>query len=121
MTPAERTVWNWMRNRAFLGLKFRRQHPVANYILDFYCAEMKLSVEVDGGVHSTFANAIYDDERSCELSKLGITVVRLRNEDIVDQPRACWDFVVGAVVRIICEATGRTERDVLRDLHGPSP
>jgi very-short-patch-repair endonuclease len=121
MTPSERTVWNWLRNRAFLGLKFRRQHPVGCYILDFYCAEMKLCVEVDGGVHATFAKAIYDDERSCELSKLGITVVRLRNEDVATQPRACWDFVVGAVVRIVRERTGRSESDVLRELHAPSP
>jgi len=74
------------------GLKFRRQHPVGNYILDFYCAELKLCIEV----------------------------VRVRNEDVFRQPTATWDFLVGAVVRVLCEKTGRSEMDVLRELHDPA-
>jgi very-short-patch-repair endonuclease len=99
------------------GLKFRRQHPVGNYILDFYCAELKLCIEVDGGVHELFATAMHDVERSGELSKLGIHVVRVRNEDVFRQPTATWDFLVGAVVRVLCERTGRSEMEVLRELH----
>jgi len=116
-TRAERTVWTWLRNRAMFNLKFRRQHPIANYILDFYCAELKLCVEVDGGVHNTFARAIHDDERSCELSKLGIHVVRVLNEDVFKQPTATWHFIVGTVVRVLQERTGRSEDEILRELH----
>jgi very-short-patch-repair endonuclease len=126
-TKAEQTVWRWLRNRTMFGLKFRRQHPVGNYILDFYCAELKLCIEVDGGVHELFAKAMHDVERSGELSKLDIHVVRVRNEDVFRQPTATWDFLVGAVVRVLCEKTGRREMDVLQELHedrgshGPSP
>ena len=106
------------------GLKFRRQHPIGNYILDFYCAELKLCIEVDGGVHEMFAKAMHDAERSCELSKLGIHVVRVWNDGVFKQPVATWDFLVGAVVRVLCERTGRSEMEVLRELHTvpvPSP
>ena len=116
-TKAEQTVWRWLRNRTLFGLKFRRQHPLGPYVLDFYCAELKLCVEVDGGVHAMFAKAMHDVERSCELSKLGVHVVRVRNEDVFEQPDATWDFIVGAVVRVMCEKTGCSEREILRDLH----
>jgi very-short-patch-repair endonuclease len=103
------------------GYKFRRQHPVANYVLDFYCAELKLCIEVDGSVHDEFPKAMHDAERSCELSKLGIQVVRVRNEDVFKQPTATWDFLVGALVEVIQERTGRSESDILRSLYLNSP
>lgn len=99
MTSAEQTVWHWLRNR-YGGFKFRRQHPMAGYILDFYCAELRLCIEVDGGVHNEWPQAIYDTERSGELSKLGVTVLRLRNEDVRGQPDACWDAIVRMIERM---------------------
>ena len=68
-----------------------------------------------------FTKAMHDAVRSGELSKLGIQVVRVRNEDVFHQPTATWDFLVGAVVRVIGERTGCCESDVLRELHDPSP
>ena len=119
-TAAEQIIWRWLRNRTLFDLKFRRQHPVGAYILDFYCAQLKLCIEVDGGVHQEFSQAIYDVERSGELSKLGVHVVRVRNDDVFKQPTATWDFIVGAVVRVVCERTGREESDVLRALFARS-
>ncbi|MGZ7042759.1 MAG: endonuclease domain-containing protein [Thermoanaerobaculia bacterium] len=47
-TRAEQRIWNWLRSRRFAGLKWRRQHPLGKYILDFYCPELKLALELDG-------------------------------------------------------------------------
>ena len=120
-TRAERTVWNWLRNRTLFGLKFRRQHPVDRYILDFYCPELQLCIELDGGVHNEFAVAMHDAQRDNDLAKLGITVVRIENHFVFEQPTATWDFLVGEVVKVLRERTGRAESDILRDLHRPSP
>ena len=116
-TSAERIVWHWLRNRAMFGLKFRRQHPVGPYVLDFYCTELKLCIEVDGGVHELFAQGMHDMERSCELSKLGIHVARMWNEEVFQQPLAAWQFILAEVVKVLCERSGREEMEVLRELY----
>ena len=96
--------------------KFRRQHPIGSYVVDFYCAELRLCVEIDGGVHGFYAQAIHDAERSRELSGLGLIIVRLRNDDVLAQPTATWEFLVWELVAIICKRTGCTEGDVLCSL-----
>jgi len=53
MTPAEEAAWGVLRNRGFRGLKFRRQHPIGPFVLDFYCHELRLAVEIDGGAHGS--------------------------------------------------------------------
>jgi very-short-patch-repair endonuclease len=69
-TRAERVLWQQLRRRQLLGLKFRRQHPIANYILDFYCNDLKLAIEVDGGfidqqkLFSTTKSAVHTWSRS---------------------------------------------------------
>src|SRR5438034_3882217 len=83
-TAAEAAAWALLRNRRCLGLKFRRQHVVRGFIVDFYCAELHLAVEVDGTVHDGRTQAEYDEARSRALSHVGITVVRIRNEQISD-------------------------------------
>ena len=81
-TDAEAAAWALLRNRRCLGLKFRRQHVVRGFIVDFYCAELHLAVEVDGTVHDGRTQAEYDEARSRALGHAGITVVRIRNEQI---------------------------------------
>ena len=103
MTRAERKVWYWLRNRYLSGFKFRRQFPVGNFILDFYCPALQLCIEVDGGAHDTCSRSAYDIERSCELSKVGIAVVRVRNEGVLKQPDGTWSLIVDAVNRAIRE------------------
>jgi uroporphyrinogen-III synthase len=120
-TKAERIVWYWLRNRTLCHLKFRRQHPIGRYILDFYCPELKLCVELDGGVHNELVVAMHDAQRDADLAKLGITVVRIQNRFVFEQPTPTWVFIVGEVVKVLCKRTGRSERDVLRELHDPSP
>jgi very-short-patch-repair endonuclease len=79
-TLSERRMWNWLRNRSFDGFKFRRQVPVGRYVLDFYCASLKLAIELDGRQHDMLGVALHDDERSAYLQSHGIEVVRIENE-----------------------------------------
>ena len=69
LTPAETLLWEALRNKQLGGLRFRTQHPVGNFILDFYCPSCKLVVEVDGLVH-TYQND-YDDARTAKLAEYG--------------------------------------------------
>lgn len=82
-TTAEAAAWELLRNRRCLGLKFRRQHVIGGFIADFYCPELRLVVEIDGGIHDTSqTQADYDEARSRALTLIGIDVLRLRNEDV---------------------------------------
>ena len=80
MTPAERILWERLRNHKLSGLKFRRQHPIGACIVDFYCAEARLVIEVDGEVHLGQVDA--DASRSRELEAQGFQVIRFTNEQI---------------------------------------
>ncbi len=82
-TPAERALWQLLRKRA-LGTKFRRQHVAFGFIIDFYCPEFGLVIELDGGVHR--AQEAEDLARERALLAHGIVVVRLRNADVLEAP-----------------------------------
>ncbi len=88
-TPSERIVWELLRNRKFMGLKFLRQYPIiyGNYdtrklffIADFYCAEKKLVIELDGIIHDFQKE--YDKNRDKIITEMGLTIVRFKNEEV---------------------------------------
>ncbi|GAB4337591.1 MAG: hypothetical protein Kow0037_20580 [Calditrichia bacterium] len=81
-TPAEELFWQLVRNRQFLGLKFRRQHQFGNYILDFYCHEQQLAIELDGPIHETQKEE--DARRDAYLQSQGLTVIRIKNEELLN-------------------------------------
>lgn len=83
-TQAEKVLWQQLRNRKVIGLKFRRQHPVDIFILDFYCHERKLAVEVDGGIHNNEDQREWDENRTFELNEFGIKILRFTNDDVID-------------------------------------
>jgi len=87
-TDAEQLLWNFLRDRRFAGKKFRRQHPIDRYIIDFYCHEERLAVELDGGQHNENSRQRYDDQRSAFLKEQGIRVVRFWNNDVLGQTEA---------------------------------
>jgi very-short-patch-repair endonuclease len=93
MTIAEKILWQKLRNRQMNGLKFRRQHPVGIFILDFYCHERKLAIEVDGKIHNQEAQKEWDENRTYELNELGIVVLRFLNEDIIDKTEMVVDSI----------------------------
>ena len=79
-TPAEQALWCVLRNSQLEGLKFRRQHPIGPFILDFYCAMLKLAVEVDGDSHADQVE--YDTARTEWLNDRGIRVIRFTNDEV---------------------------------------
>jgi very-short-patch-repair endonuclease len=81
MTPAEKTLWEALRGKKLDGLKFRAQHPVGPFILDFWCPSVKLVVELDGGVHRDQQD--YDDARTKQLESYGYRVIRFTNEQVL--------------------------------------
>lgn len=81
-TVAEKLFWKIVSNRKILGFKFRRQHPIGKYIVDFYCHEVLLVVELDGDVHDLERIKNYDERREAELKKLGLTITRFTNEEV---------------------------------------
>ncbi|MBL8102531.1 MAG: endonuclease domain-containing protein [Anaerolineales bacterium] len=80
-TPAEVTLWRQLRNRN-LKYKFRRQHPIDFFIIDFYCAEAKLLIEIDGPSHLEKEQKEYDQARTEYLETIGYKVIRFTNDDV---------------------------------------
>ena len=76
-------MWRVLRNRSFLGLKFRRQHQFGSYILDFYCDDLKLAVELDGEGHLTKGGSEADAVRDRYLKERGLTVIRIENHELI--------------------------------------
>ena len=81
MTPAEQVLWEALRDKKLNGLKFRRQHPVEQFILDFYCPLHKLAVELDGSIHE--ARSEQDAARKAHLAAHGCRVIRFHNEEVL--------------------------------------
>lgn len=85
MTETEDLLWRELRNRAFMGLKFRRQQPIDGYIADFCCFEKRLVIEVDGEIHDQPDQAAYDQERDSHLAHQGFHVLRVTNHQIKEE------------------------------------
>lgn len=82
-TSAESLLWYLLRDRRLLGYKFRRQYPLPPYVLDFYCDELKLGVELDGGQHNADGHAATDERRDAYIRARGIELVRYWNHDVL--------------------------------------
>ena len=80
LTPAEDRLWSAIRKDQLAGLRFRRQHPVGPFILDFYCPRARLCVELDGGIHDQQRER--DQARTEALATVGVRVIRFRNEEV---------------------------------------
>jgi very-short-patch-repair endonuclease len=97
LTDAEDALWRFLRDRTMVGTKFRRQHPVGTFILDFYCHEHRLAVEVDGGQHLEAAAAEYDRRRTAYLQSLGIRVLRFNNLEVLAETESVMQVILDAV------------------------
>lgn len=83
MTPAENKLWICIRSKQLQNIKFRRQHGIGPYIVDFYCPAKRLVVEVDGDVYAKEKQITKDQERENYLKELGLQIVRYTNNDIL--------------------------------------
>jgi very-short-patch-repair endonuclease len=93
LTPAEAKFWTAIKNKQFEGRKFRRQHSVGNYILDFYCPAEKLAIELDGQVHFNDSAREYDYERKLFLEQFGIKVLRFENKRVFEDLEWMLDVI----------------------------
>jgi very-short-patch-repair endonuclease len=98
MTSSERVLWQVLRGSQYRGLKFRRQHPVGPFVLDFYCEQLKLAIEVDGGVHELAEVRSRDRQRQEILEELGIRVLRLGAGDVMLDPHGALEAGLRAYV-----------------------
>lgn len=84
MTPSEILLNEKLRNNQILGLRFKAQHPINQFIVDFYCHPLKLVIEVDGEIHNLKSTKEYDDNRTIELEKFGLEIIRFTNKEITE-------------------------------------
>ena len=84
-TDAESLLWDRLRNRQLLGFKFRRQHQIGKYVVDFYCDKAKLVIECDGGIHSRAQAWHHDQNREAYMSALGLRTLRFTNEEVLNE------------------------------------
>ena len=96
-TEAEAQLWHHLRNRSLCGAKFRRQQPLGRYVLDFYCAEHALAVEVDGGQHFETEATAQDSDRTSWLEAQGIRVLRFTNAEVMNETTAVLEQITIAL------------------------
>jgi len=96
-TEPERQLWNKIRNKQILDIKFRRQQGISRYIVDFYCAEYSLVIELDGDSHFTHEGIVYDRIRDEYLKTLGLVILRFTNSEVMQN----MDGVLTAIINEI--------------------
>ena len=84
MTDTEQMAWHCLRRKQLGGFRFRRQHPIERFVLDFYCCEAKLAIELDGGQHNEPDARLRDNERTEFLQHRGIRVIRFWNSEVLE-------------------------------------
>jgi very-short-patch-repair endonuclease len=97
MTPCEILLWEKLKGKQLLGLRFRSQHPIDIFIADFYCHEARLVVEIDGEIHE--GQIEYDDGREAEIERYGIKIIRFTNDEVINN----LDNVVNKIKSIVTE------------------
>ena len=99
MTESETVLWNALRNE-FRGVKFRRQHPIGDYIADFLCLKAKLVIEVDGGYHDKPQQQLEDQWRTEFLQSKGYRVIRFTNEEVNSQLKGVISRIKEELIKI---------------------
>jgi very-short-patch-repair endonuclease len=118
LTPTEQKLWQELRGGKLAGLKFRRQHPVGNFILDFYCPAYKLVIEVDGEVHQNQTD--YDSARTAQLENHGYKVLRFPDEAVIHHLETVLSKILQATSDIDTITSANTQQDKY-DSDPPSP
>ena len=95
LTPAEKMLWEALKNRQLNGLKFRSQHPIASFIVDFYCPHHRLVIELDGAIHDRQRE--YDAAQTEKLNHLGYRVIRFDNQEVMSDLSSVLQQIVNAI------------------------
>lgn len=93
-TSAEAILWESLKNKQLFGYKFRREHPVGCYIIDFYCLQKRLAIEIDGGYHFTLEQQIYDAHRTYEINRMGLHEIRFNNNEVFNNLQCVLDKIM---------------------------
>ena len=96
----EAILWSKLRNRSLADIKFRRQVPIGEYIVDFVAMEKKFVVEIDGSQHLENEHIEYDDKRTNYLSSLGYKVIRVYNNDVFNNLNSVLDFIYSEYIKL---------------------
>ena len=112
MTKAEIFLWSKLKGKQLNGLKFRRQYGINNYTVDFYCPELKLAIEVDGGVHYYDSRIIFDKRRVEEIAALGIKVLRYTNIDVIKNINSVLQDIITKTTPLSPPSQGGDEGEV---------
>ena len=99
-TDAESRLWHHLRARRLGGRKFRRQHTIDKYIVDFYCDEARLVIELDGGGHNEPGQRDYDRQRTVALEELGLRVLRFWNDEVLLQTELVLAVILEALENV---------------------
>ena len=99
-TAPEAIHWLRLKGRQVEGLKFRRQYGVGPYVIDFYCPELKLGIELDGEVHNTYEAGEYDKMRTRFLNENRITVLRYKNEEVYQNMEAIVEDIIAIKIKM---------------------
>lgn len=99
-TEAEGVLWQRLRNKQVNGLKFRRQHPISGFIVDFYCFELKLVIELDGQVHTEHDQREQDDYRTNILKDKGVTILRFWNSEVITDVEKVLETIEATAMRL---------------------
>ena len=100
LTKTEAVLWTRLSRRQILGYKFRRQYSVDQYIIDFYCPELKLAIEVDGESHFTETARAYDRRRQEYIEAFGIKFLRVMNSEVLGNLQGVLDKMAAAIEEI---------------------
>jgi very-short-patch-repair endonuclease len=112
-TNAEQRLWRELRNRQMDGWKFKRQVPHGKYVLDFFCADASLVIEVDGYQHHE-ERAAHDAERTAYLERQGLRVLRLGNSDVLDNTEGSLESIYLALGQRPAPSPGAARRPLPR-------
>ncbi len=100
MTYCEKIVWMYLRKKQ-MHVRFLRQYSVDNYVIDFYCPKLKLAVEVDGEIHDLPEQKEHDIIRQKYLEQYGITFIRIKNEELFDNPNKAFGRIEAEINKFI--------------------
>ncbi len=109
-TDAEALIWSRLRNRQLLGLKFRRQHPIAGFIADFACLEIGLVIELDGGQHNEPSALASDTRRAAAMAAAGFKTIRFWNNDVLARTDAVLEHLLHSVQALTPALSRKRER-----------
>ena len=99
MPDAEVLLWSRLKGRQLLGCKFRRQHSLGAFVMDFYSPEIRLAIELDGDSHFREGAPEYDQERTVFIERFGIRIVRILNSDVYDNLDGILEMIGNEVLK----------------------